>query len=170
MADDNSSNDGRSFIFRGGRPYGPDRRRLDEAFPVISLTEGRIILHSQLEEVLGMKRTASRYYALVNSWLSHKRGENGLVIRWESKVGLKVLDPAGVLDFAERRTRQKVKQTIKAVKTFAWVDRARLDGTGQLRLDHQLRIVGAMKDGLEHAKKQLAIELAPVKSLPQRKI
>ncbi|MEX2264435.1 MAG: hypothetical protein WD696_20945 [Bryobacteraceae bacterium] len=34
--------------------------------------------------------------------------------------------------------------------------------------DHDLRVAGAIKDALASAKKELAVELAPIKSLPKR--
>lgn len=158
------------MIYKSGLPYGPDIRRLDEAFPVSSLTEGRVIKHEELEAVLELKRTSSRYYAVVRSWISHCRNSDNIFLVWEPRVGLKVLPPAEVLDHAETKTRQKIRQTARAIRLFGWVDRGRLDEVGQRRLDHQLRVAGAIKDSLDAAKKQLAVELAPAKSLPKRKV
>lgn len=159
-----------SMVFRGGLPFAPDVKRLEEAFPVDSLAEGRIIGHERLETIVQAKRGTGRYYGVINSWIHRLRNVNGVFVVWQQGDGIKVLNPAEILDHAELRTRQKIRQTGRAVKTFAWVDRTRLDETGQRRLDHQMRIVGAMKDSLDQAKRQLAVELAPVHSLPKRKI
>lgn len=155
-------------VFRGGLPYGPEFARLDEAFPVASLAEGAKVTHERLEGVLGVKRQSGRYYGVVNAWITRQRNQNGVFMVWELTVGLKVLNPAEILDFAETRTRQKIRQTRRAIKTFGYVDRSRLDNVGQRRLDHQLRVAEAIKTSLDMAKRDLAVELAPVKSLPKR--
>lgn len=157
-------------VFRGGLPYGPDIKRLRELFPATKLVEGLSIPHETLEGVLSQKRGTGRYYAVINSWIMRERNENGIFIVWEQTRGLKVLNPAELLNHAENRTRQKIKQTGKAVKMFAWVDRDRLDDLGKQRLDHQARVASAIRDSLESARKQLAVDLAPIKSLPRPKL
>jgi hypothetical protein len=160
--------DGRPFF--GGMPYGMDVKRLDEAFPISELTEGRVIEHDALSALLGEKRGTSRYYGVINAWLKRTLNANGIYIAWQPGDGLKVLDPAGVLNRAETLTRQKMKQTGRAIKTFAWVDRSRLDEVGQKRLDHQVRVAQAIKAALDERRREFAVELAPVLSLPKRRI
>ena len=157
-------------VFRGGIPYSVDARRLMEAFPVPSLTEGRIIKHEQLEGILAITKGSQRYYAVINSWIAQMKHANGLFLVWEPGLGLRVLDPAGILSFAENRTRQKIRQTGKAVRNFGWVDRNRLDTLGQQRLDHQLRVVSTIETALNSARKDLAVGLAPIKSLPKPRL
>lgn len=156
--------------FRGGLPYAVDVKRLEDAFPVEEMTEGRVITHEQMERILGEKKATQRYYGVANSWLSKLKEKHGIFVIWEAGTGLKVLDPAGILDHAETRTTQKIRQTGRAIRTFAWVDRTRLDSTGQQRLDHQMRIASALKEAGDSARRQLAIELSPVISLPKRRI
>jgi hypothetical protein len=159
-----------SKTFRGGVPYSVDVRRLLEAFPVPSLTEGRVIKHSQLEEIVNTPKGNQRYYSVINSWISQTRNTHGIFVVWEPTVGVKVLEPVEILTHAEQRTRQKIAQTGKAVRTFAWVDRSRLDAVGQQRLDHQNRVVSVMRDALQSARKDLAVNLAPIASLPKPKL
>lgn len=156
--------------FRGGIPYALDVKKLNEAFTTPSLTEGRLITHEMLETVLGEKRATQRYYGVVNSWIHQQRNSNGIFVVWVPAQGIKVLSPSEILEYSETRTRQKIRQTGQAVRTFAWVDRNRLDETGQKRLDHQMRVTNAMKNALDSAKRELAVELAPVHSLPKPKI
>lgn len=157
-------------IFRGGVPYAVDVKRLSEAFPVPSLTEGRIIKHVQLEDVLDLKKGGHRYYSVINSWLSHMKNENGIVMVWEPSEGVTVLDPAGILAYTENRTRHKIRQTIKAAKGAAWVPENRLDPIGQQRLLHFRRLASNMCDSLDAARREMAVSLAPVKSLPKPKL
>ncbi len=159
-----------SIVWRGGMPYGPDRKRLNEAFPVSSLTEGRTILHQELEGAINCKAKTSRYYSVVDSWIHQQENENGIFMRWEPTVGVKIMTPADVLAHAETKTRQKLRQTVKAIRIFGKVDRPRLDKIGQERLDHQMRVASLIKESADGARKQLAVDLAPVKSLPKPKL
>jgi hypothetical protein len=156
--------------FRGGIPYAIDVKRLSEAFPVPSLNEGRVIEHSELSAVLEMRSGTPRYYSVVNSWIGQTRALHGIYIIWQPSTGIKVLDPALLLTHAENKTRQKIRQTGRAVSIYGWVDRARLDSLGQQRLDHHSRVIGALNDAMHAARKNLAVPLSPIRSLPKREI
>nr|MDP9113886.1 hypothetical protein [Acidobacteriota bacterium] len=106
-----------SVIFKGGMPYGPDVNRLKEEFPPASLTEGRMILHERLVEIVQQPKGSSRYYGVIDSWIAQQRNDNGIFMAWEPSRGLKVLAPAEILFLAESRTKQKLKQVGRAVKT-----------------------------------------------------
>lgn len=156
--------------FRGGLPYAPDVKRLTEAFPVSELQEGKVITHEELEPIVKAKRGTQRYYSVVDSWTAKQRNENGIYIVWVQGTGIKVLNPAEILQHGETKVRQKIKQTGRAVRTFAWVDRERLDDIGQKRYDHQCLVAQRINESLNAARKELAIDLAPVKSLPKPKL
>lgn len=153
-----------------GMPYGPDIKRLQEQWPLTSLAEGTVIKHEDLAKALFIPKGSHRYYAVINAWIAKTKNENGIFIVWDQTIGIKVLSPAEILTFAEERTRQKIRQTGRAIRNFAWVDRARLDEVGQQRLDHQVRVANVLKGAMESAKKELAVDLAPIKSLPKPKI
>src|SRR5215813_3632058 len=140
-------------LFRGGVPYAIDVKKLNEAFPVPSLSEGRVIKHSELEAILNQTKGSQRYYGVTNSFIAQMKNTNGIFIIWEPSVGIRVLGPAELLGHAEIRTRQKIGQTDRAIRNFNWVDRTRLDTTGQQRLDHQLRVASVVRDALNAAKK-----------------
>ena len=158
-----------SKIFRGGVPYAVDVKRLLEAFPAPSLTEGRVITHSQLEAIVNATKGA-RYYGVVNSWMAQMKNTCGIFIIWEPSVGIKILAPAEILNFAEIKTRQKIGQTGKAIKTLGFVDRTRLDTIGQQRFDHEQRVFSVLHDALASTRKDLAVNLAPIRSLPKPKV
>lgn len=161
-----------SKLFPGSIPYGLDRERLSAAFPVAELTEGRAISHEALEGALGIPRGTTRYYGVIDSWMRRTRNVTGIYMVWVPGNGVTVLNPAALLGHAETRTRQKIRQTKRAVGIFGWVQqrRDRLDDTGKARLDHQMRIANALRLAAEETSKQMAIELAPVLSLPKRKV
>jgi hypothetical protein len=154
-------------IFRSGVPYQIDINRLMETFPVTSLTEGRVIEHEALEPIVKAARGSQRYYGVINSWIGKVKNSHGIFIVWEPSIGIKVLPPADILNYAETKTRQKIGQTGKAIKHFAWVDRSRLSVLDQQRLDHRTRVTQAIQDALHTARKDLTVRLAPIESLPQ---
>ena len=158
-----------SNIFRGGIPYSVDVRRLIETFPVPSLTEGRLITHTQLEEAVNSPRGSQRYYGVVNSWIARMRAANGIYMIWEQGAGILVLDPAKLLEHAETKTRQKIRQTNKAVSIHGWVDRARLNSLGQRRFDHNKRVFEVLREAMQVARKELPTTLSPIQSLPKPK-
>jgi hypothetical protein len=98
------------------------------------------------------------------------KNSNSIVLEWQPGSGVKVLNPAEILESAETRLKQKIGQTGRAIKRFAWVDRSRLDTVGQQRLDHQVRVAAKLKEALGTGKKELAVELSPVQSLPKPKL
>jgi len=159
-----------SNVFSGGVPYAVDVKRLREAWPIDRLEEGVLVPHEELEAVLNLERGTQRYYGVINSWMGKIRTETGIYMVWTPGDGVRVLAPAGILSHAETRTRQKIKQTGRAIRTFAWVQRDRLDEVGQARLDHQQRVAAALKMAIDATRQQLAVELAPARSLPKRSL
>lgn len=157
-------------VFRGGVPYAIDVKRLNEAFPVDSLAEGRAITHDELEGVLQMSRySGHRYYSVVNAWKHQLLASTGIFIAWKTTVGVEVLDPKGIQEHANTKTQHKSRQFGRAVRLFDWVPRERLDPTGQQLLDHRRRVWGRMTDAAQAAKKELPIALGPYQSLPKPK-
>src|SRR5215467_6274146 len=140
-----------SNVFRGGVPYAVDIKRLNDAFPLDLLTEGRVIEHSQLEAIVNAKKGTQRYYGIVNSWLVKNRRTYGVYIRWERPIGIKVLNPAEILDHGETQTRQKIRLTGKAMRITDYCDRSRLDAAGQQRLDHKNQVESRVADALKVA-------------------
>ncbi len=159
-------------VYTGGIPYALDVKRLMEAFPLEKLEEGSTISHESLVGVLNLAQGSPRYYGVIDSWVRKMRNETGVFMVWAHGDGLTVLSPTGLLGHAETRTRQKIRQTKRAIGIFGWVQqrRDRLNETGKARLDHQIRIANALKAAADSTMKELACELAPVISLPRKKI
>ena len=154
-------------VFLGGLPYAIDVKRLEEAFPVSALNEGKTIDHETLEKLLEVKRGTQRYYGIINSWIKRERNQNNVHLAWQPGEGLKVLNPAELLDEGDRKTLKGIRGTIRGISTYAWVDRNRLDDTGKQRLDHKITVAAKLRDNLISSRTQMAVDLAPVKCLPK---
>jgi|GEM_PF-1568742 hypothetical protein len=157
-------------LWKNGLPYSVDIAKLNDVFPVPTLTEGRTITHEEIEKVIGYKRGSPRYYGVVNSWISSQKHQNAIFMVWTPGMGVRVLDPSGILSHGETKIQQKIRQTRRAIKILPWVNRDRLDPIGQKRLDHQVVAAAKLAEALNSGKKELSVDLAPVKSLPKPRL
>jgi hypothetical protein len=151
-----------------GIPYGPDVRKLEEAFP--SPDEDQIIRHGELEALLKIPSKTSRYYGVVNGWRKKLRNDRNIDSEWIHGIGLKILNPADRLIESERNVKQGIRHTGRAFRRLAIVPRDRLDAIGQARYDHAIGVAAKLTQAGRDAKRELAIDLAPVKSLPKPKL
>ncbi len=157
-------------LILGGIPYALDIKKLEDAFPVPSLTEGRILVHDELVEVLGIEARTHRYYGVINSWRNKLKTVYAIHVHWEQTIGVRVLNPAELHMRTEGRIRQKGGQFSRSVNELKWIPRDRLDSIGQQRLDNTIIAAAKMKAAIAGGVKELAIDLAPIKSLPKPKL
>lgn len=151
-----------------GIPYGPDIHKLEEQWP--SPEEDQVIAHKEFEALLKIESKTSRYYGVVNAWRRRLRNDRNIDSEWIHGVGLKFLNPADRLIESERNIKQGIRHTGRAFKRLAVVPRERLDSVGQARYDHAIGVAAKLQQAGRDAKKELAIDLAPVKSLPKPKL
>ena len=151
-----------------GIPYGPDVRKLEETYP--SPEEDSILRHTELETLLKIEQKTQRYYGVINTWRRRLRTERNIDSEWVHGVGLKILNPADRLKESERNIKQGIRHTGRAFKRLAITPRERLDSVGQARYDHALQVASKLTTAGREAGRELAIDLAPVKSLPKPKL
>lgn len=151
-----------------GVPYAPDIRKLDEAFPAPD--EDAIIRHAELEALIKVPAKTGRYYGIVNTWRKRLRNERNIDSEWLHGIGLKILNPADRLKESERNIKQGIRHTGRAFRRLATVPRERLDSVGQARYDHAIGVAAKLTQAGKDAQRELAIDLAPVKSLPKPKL
>lgn len=151
-----------------GIPYNLDVQKLEEKFP--SPAEDQIIRHAEFEELLKIPPKTQRYYGVINTWRKRLRTERNIDSEWLHGVGLKILNPADRLKESERNVKQGIRHTGRAFKRLAIVPRDRLDAIGQARYDHALQVASKLTAAGREARHELAIDLAPIKSLPKPKL
>jgi len=155
-------------LWKNGLPYGPQVKKMEEAFP--SPEENKLLLHEDLEKLIGEKRGSQRYYGVINSWRKKIFNELGIDTAWMPGDGVKILPPEERLHASEFDFRIGLRKTKRAIRRLAATPRDRLDEIGQRRYDHASIIMAKIKGEADRAQKQLAIDLAPVKSLPKPKL
>lgn len=151
-----------------GIPYGPDIRKLEEVYP--NPEEDQILNHKDLEALLQLGQKTQRYYGVINAWRRRLRNDRNIDSEWVHGVGLKFLNPADRLKESERNIKQGIRHTGRGVRRLAITPRDRLDTIGQARYDHALLVASKLTQAGRDAKRELAIDLAPVKSLPKPKL
>lgn len=151
-----------------GIPYGPDIRKLEESYP--SPEEDQVFPHDELETLLKIPQKTQRYYGVINTWRRRLRTERNIDSEWIHGIGLKILNPADRLKESERNVKQGIRHTGRGFRRLAIVPRDRLDAIGQARYDHALQVASKLITAGREARKELAVDLAPVKSLPKPKL
>lgn len=152
----------------GGIPYGPDVRKLEEAFP--NPEEDQIIKHAEFEALLKIPKQTQRYYGVINTWRRRLRNDRNIDSEWVQGIGVKILNPADRLKVSEANVKQGIRHTGRAFRRLAITPRDRLDTVGQARYDHAIAVASKLTQAGRDAKRELAIDLAPVKSLPKVKL
>lgn len=151
-----------------GIPYGPDVRKLEEAYP--SPQEDQVIKSEDFEKLIRTPQKTARFYGVINAWRRRLRAERNIDSEWVQGVGVKILNPADRLKVSEGNIKHGIRKTNRAYRRLAITPRDRLDDMGQQRYDHQMLVAAKLVAAGRDAKKELAVDLAPVKSLPKPKL
>jgi hypothetical protein len=151
-----------------GIPYGPDVRKLEEAFP--NPEEDQLIKSEEFEKIIRVEQKTSRFYGVINAWRRRLRADRNIDSEWIHGIGVKILNPADRLKVSEVNIKQGIRKTGRAFRRLAITPRERLDTVGQQRYDHQLQVGARLTQAGRDAQKELAIDLAPVRSLPKPKL
>lgn len=157
-----------SQLWKGGLPYSPQVRKLEDLYP--KPEEDTLFTHEDLERVIAEKHGTQRYYGVINSWRKKLFNELGIDSSWIPAQGLRILSPADRLHVSESDFKTGLRRTKKAIRRLAATPRDRLDAVGQQRYDHASIVMAKIKGEANSAQKQLAIDLAPVRSLPKPKL
>jgi len=157
-----------SQLWKRGVPYGPQVRRLEEAYP--KPDENLMLTHEELEKLTGEQRGTPRYYRVVNSWRKKLFNELGIDSSWIWGEGIKILEPADRLHASETDFKTGLRKAKRAIRRLAATPRDRLDAIGQQRYDHVSIVMAKMRAEADQAQRQLAVDLAPVKSLPKPRL
>ena len=155
-------------IWKSGLPYEPQSQKLKDAYPLPE--EGMLISHDDLEKLVNEKVQTQRYYGICNSWRRYLFNSLGIDTAWIPGDGIKVLSPAERLKAGETDYHVGARKTKRGVRRTAATPRDRLDTIGQQRFDHDMIVMSRTVASLNQDRKELAVELAPVKSLPRPKI
>lgn len=155
-------------VIVNGIPYGPDVRKIEEAYP--NPEEDQVIKSEEFETLIRVPQKTPRFYGVINAWRRRLRADRNIDSEWVQGVGVKILNPADRLKVSESNIKQGIRRTGRAFRRLAITPRERLDAVGQQRYDHQLQVGAKLTAAGREAQKELAVDLAPVRSLPKPKL
>lgn len=97
-----------------GIPTGPDVRKLEDAFG--KPLAGAEVSHEQIEEVLGVKRTTSRYKTVTLAWRKQLRTQHNIDLEAVPGTGFRSLTDAERVGAGVKGARAGVKKVVRSVK------------------------------------------------------
>jgi hypothetical protein len=154
-------------VWKRGLSYEPDVKAIEEAFP--KLEEGMILPRDQLANLIHTEINSERFYSVTLSYRKKIYHQTGVILNWVPN-GLLVLNPGEHFQFGEKRLRQDIRRTGRTIGIIHNVKRDRLDEITQKRYDHQIHVTQVLSATLLDTRRQMKIDLAPVKSLPKPKL
>jgi len=126
----------RQEVYFGGIPTDPDIKQIREAFPEDQLNALDEIPYEDIENLLGIPQTSSRFRAVTNRWRKIVEDETGLVIGVIRGKGFKLLNDEEKLDLSVGKLRTAVRQSHKSYRYASLVDAKALNEENKKRLDH----------------------------------
>lgn len=148
-----------SELYFGGLPTDPEVRRLREAFPDVLALRGTTIEHSQIEAIIGEKRTTNRYRSITTAWRRRVRKETGVEIRGDMPeivgVGFRILSDGEQVTFSidlRQRGARKIRHSHVAL---ANVDSAKLTEEERRVRDHGLHAAKMIHTAIVESRKYL---------------
>lgn len=156
----------REKIFRGGLPYGPELKRLNEAFPSLEL--GQTITHTEMSDVLELDRNGPRYSAIVRAWRKSLLRNCDIDCEPVPGVGIRVMTPAERQEFRRGRWRGRSRLVDRERRTYATIPVAQLTEAQKARFDNDMHAMNKIAEAQKDVRKLLTVN--PVQSLPKPKL
>jgi len=155
--------------YRGGIPYEPDVKKLEEAFPI--LEEGMEIDYETIEAIVQCKRVSSRFDGVVTSWRHKllKRGPDGIDTK-RNGTGVRVLFPDERFEEGGKDMDSHARGFKRGFRRKMRSPRDRLDDIGKKKYDHAALVGLKTVAALDAGRKEMRLDLPPAKSLPRPKL
>lgn len=146
--------DSNATLFFAGLPTGPDVRKLETAFPDVLSMRGQVILHEQIEQILGHKRTESRYRTVFSAWRRKVERETGVVITGIGVAGgFRVLADGEQVSFGVRQRVSAARKIKRAWTVISAVDSNKLSAQESAVRDHEMRAAAKINAAMIEARK-----------------
>ncbi len=152
-------------LFIGGVPTEPDVKLLLAAFP--DPQRGQLITHEQIEGVITVHRSSSRYRTVVAAWRRRLINESNLDTTAIPGVGIRVLAEYDRVTASAKDYRRGVATVGKATRRVSRVQVERLTEQEQTKAEHVRRQMEATLAAGRQSVKEIAIRLAPPESNPR---
>lgn len=142
-------------LFFGGVPVAPDIRRIVKAYPVESLTPGKVIPYKDIEGIIEVNARHSRFRTVTNSWRRQMEKDHGVVIVCPGDLTFKVADEIDKLSVVKTKVSSAFKSSKRAMVVTSYIDRKKLPEDGKAAYDHQRACAGKIMAFQQTARKQI---------------
>jgi hypothetical protein len=150
-------------LFVGGVSTEPDVKRLLETFGCPD--EGKVISYADVEAMLGIERTTSRFRTVVTAWRRQLKKLHNVEMFTLSGVGYRVLAPADRVVGSVNEFARGVRKIGRAVTRIESVPVERLDQKQQKSAEHTRRLMHATLSQARSDSKAIAFEFKPQQRL-----
>ena len=145
-----------SRVYRGGVPTDIDIRKIRERFPDSSLTVGRIIKYSDVEDVIDVIKNSFRFRTVTWRWRRIVESESAIIIGTERGEGFKILNNNETFEYSNDKLRSAVRSAARSYHLYGYVERKELSKSEQKLFD------------FNHSKAAALIAVSQLKSIPKR--
>jgi len=105
--------------FFGGVPTEPDVKLLREAFPAETLLPGVVIAYSDVENVIGIKRTKHRFKTVTTSWRKSVETEHNIILGAVLNTGFKALNDSEKVGLGRSKLKGAARKVLRSRVVFS---------------------------------------------------
>jgi hypothetical protein len=134
-------------MYFGGMPTNMDVKRLREELVMI---EGDEVTHEQVEKILGVKHTVTRFRTITDKWRRVMLIDEGLEIVALPGLGFRCLLPDERVGYNFKGFKQGTRKQGRHLRRAAMIPRDRVSEKEVVKLDHFQRL-GALLMGQAHS-------------------
>lgn len=144
-------NTGSGRVYFGGVPTEPDVKKLLERFDVEDMIPGYEIKYSEVSEVIGQPKEASRWRTVTTAWRKRLENDRGIFLGCDKEKGcFYVLSEGGKVDLSGSKLQSAATAAKRAYVVLGCVDTKKL--SDDERRKHEFY---SMKSGVMIAAGQL---------------
>jgi len=113
----------------GGVPYGPDIKRLKDAYPITQMKQGDVIAYEDVGQIIREQPKTDRFYAVTLSWRKQIEKEAGFFVEPAGDgATFKVLDEKEKLQLSNKKDRIACRYNRRSLIVLKHIDTAGLSG------------------------------------------
>lgn len=146
-------------VFFGGVPTAADVKKLKEALSA-DLKVDQVIPHEQIEAVIALKRTTSRYRTVVSAWRRQLLDEQNVDLDSIAGVGYLVLTEPERVRVSIRDHRRGTRKVSRSVGRMARVRTETLPDAERVQAEHASRLMQGSLVALRSATKEIAVRFS----------
>lgn len=147
---------GKTRVFRGGLPTGPDVRRLMEAIPVALLVPGFVIAYEAVGKVIGEAWPSNRFKTVLGPYLRALARDHNIDTEPVPNEGRRVLAPSEKVGVVGARVRKSARAIGKTMRFDARIEIEKLPTEEHARAEHQRTLLRRMAADAAQTTRELA--------------